>query len=375
MKKIAIIGTNPDFLGGIATYQNKILSALIKRGFSPTLIYSGNDDKKYIKNGINFLEIKVPNIYPLDQISMNLKLGKIVRKENFDVINTHAVWGAGIPKTHRKFQIHTYHGTTYFFIKNHYSRLNFLKKVVTIPLLMYAYLIEKSPAIRAKKIICVSDKVLVELKELYGKIERSEIVRSGTNLHDFKPINKTRAKQNISLNRTNFYGLYVGRGGYWTKGLDRVVKLSEEIYRLNKNYRLIVGGADEKKVKSLINKPFIVYKPILDRTEISKYYGAAELFFCLSRYEGGAPTLVTGEAMACGCLVICSKDSKQEVIKDKENGLIINCEHANYKNEAKKILKLLENKKRKAVITANSIETIKKISEEWEEKYLEAMGL
>jgi len=101
------------------------------------------------------------------------------------------------------------------------------------------------------------------------------------------------------------------------------------------------------------------------------YYNSADVFFCMSRYEGGAPTLVTSEAMASGCLVVCSKDSEQEIIKDEENGLIIE----NFgKMSAEKVLKILEDKKKKEKIIKNAMETIKEISlEKWGKKYLEVL--
>jgi len=80
-------------------------------------------------------------------------------------------------------------------------------------------------------------------------------------------------------------------------------------------------------------------------------------FFCMSRYEGGAPTLVTSEAMASGCLVVCSKDSEQEIIEDKKNGLII--EEFGEK-DAEKVLEILKDKKKKEEMIKNSIKNNKR---------------
>ena len=79
----------------------------------------------------------------------------------------------------------------------------------------------------------------------------------------------------------------------------------------------------------------------------------------MSRYEGWAPTLVVSEAMASGCLISCSKDSRQEIIEDKENGLIIN---ENYQKGVEKIIRLLKDKEKMKEITDNSLKTIKKLS-------------
>ena len=172
----------------------------------------------------------------------------------------------------------------------------------------------------------------------------------------------------LGLKTDKIYGLYVGRGGYWRKGLDRAIKISKEIYAQDKNYRLIVIGADKIKAKRFIEEKFVIYVEDGKREILPYYYNASDVFFCMSRYEGGAPTLVTSEAMASGCLVVCSKDSEQEIIKDEENGLII---ESFGKKSAEKVLKILEDKKKKEKIIKNSMKTIKEISlEKWGRKYL-----
>jgi len=206
---------------------------------------------------------------------------------------------------------------------------------------------------------------------LYGKKENVTVIRTGVDLRNFKSRNRNKIKEKLNLNKKNIYGLYVGRGGYWTKGLDRVIKISEGIYNLNKNYRLIVIGADLKKVGHLLNKKFIIYIEQGKRKILPYYYNSSDISFCMSRYEGGAPTLVTSEAMASGCLVVCSKDSEQEIIKDEENGLIV---EEFGKKSAEKILEILNDKKKKEKIIKDSMKTVKKLSlEKWGRKYLEVL--
>ena len=165
------------------------------------------------------------------------------------------------------------------------------------------------PSKKTDKFICVSEKVKKQVEKLYGKRKNIVVIRTGVNLKDFKIRNKTKTKIKLNLNPKKFYGLYVGGGGYWTKGLDRVIKLAGEINKINKKFKLIVIGPDEKKVKYLINKNFVIFLKNVPRKKMPYYYNASEVFFCMSRYEGGAPTLVVSEAMASGCLIVCSKDS------------------------------------------------------------------
>ena len=77
------------------------------------------------------------------------------------------------------------------------------------------------------------------------------------------------------------------------------------------------------------------------------------------------------EAMASGCLVICSKSSRQEIIDDEKEGIIIGEE---YGMETKRILSILNDKKKLNNIIKNSQKKIKELSlEKWGKRYLEGL--
>jgi glycosyltransferase involved in cell wall biosynthesis len=268
--------------------------------------------------------------------------------------------------------IHTCHGVTYNFFKTHLERFSFFSKLFLSILLVFSYVIEKPPVKKADTFICVSERVRRELKVLYKTKRDMVVLRTGVDLKDFYPRNKEATRKKINLEENKIYGLYVGRGGYWRKGLDRAVRISEEIYKKNANYKLIVIGAEYKKVKKVIdNKKSLIYLESIPREVIPLYYSSSDFSFCLSRYEGGAPTLVTSETMASECLLVCSKDSEQEIVEDGKNCLILE----NFdENDAERIIEILKNKKKKSKIIKNAKETIKKISvEKWGEKYLDIL--
>jgi len=370
--KICFIGANPKFNGGISLYQKNLIEYLkkSKKDIAISWIYLSRKNEKYSKKRINYIGLKIPKIIFLEDILFNMKILKILKNNNFDVINSHAIWGKWMKNYTKKDNqkvIHTYHGVTYYFLKNSLKRFGLLKKIIFSPLLVFGYIMENSPMKKADEIICVSEKVKRHLSELYNPKREMNVLRTGVNLKNFKIQNKNKVRKNLKLDTNKTYGLYVGRGGYWTKGLDRTIKISEEICKLDKNYRLIVIGADYNKVKHLLDKKFIIFLETVPREKIKLYYSASDIFFCLSRYEGGAPTLVVSEAMASGCLLVCSKDSEQEIIKNNENGLIIK----NFdEKEAKGINLLLNSKIKKEEIIKNSLRTIKELSFElWGEKY------
>ncbi|MGY4884239.1 MAG: glycosyltransferase family 4 protein [Nanobdellota archaeon] len=376
--KICFVGTDPNFDGGMSLYQKNVIKYLKKNysNINITWVYTGKESKKYKKDEVNYVELKNIFPYPLNQIVDNFKILKYLNKNKFDIINSHAVWGEWMRRYKRKDNerlIHTYHGVTYNFFRVHMLRFSFIMKALISPMLLFSYLIEKPPIKKADKIICVAEKVERELKELYNTNRDMEVLRTGVDLKDFNVKNKKDIRKKLNLEQDKIYGLYIGQGGYWRKGLDRAVKISEQIYKKNKNYHLLVIGADYKKVKKIIDgKEFLTYPPKrIPREEIPLYYNASDIFFCFSRYEGGAPIMTTSEAMASGCLLVCSKDAEQEIIKDKKNGLII---ESFDEDDASKVIHILTNTEKRDKIIEDSIQTAKELSlEKWGEKYLDIL--
>lgn len=332
---------------------------------SPQLccVYPGNKNRIYSQEGIKYVEIGTILPFPLKMFEYAKKVNNFLETEKFDIINSHAMAGYFMKNFDNEFiakKIHTYHGATYYFFKNHLKRPLSFEKIMAYPLMNLTRIIENPPIIYSENIVYVSNKVKRQINSLYGKGKKEIVINSGVDTSKFEKLNKEKCRKKLLLENKNVYGLYVGRGGWWTKGLDRAIKLSREIIKLNPCFKLIVIGPNYKKVKKLIdkNKDLLTYIPFIEWDEMAAYYSACDFFLCCSRYEGGAPTLSTAEAMASGCLVACSKDSEQEVISDNKNGLIIDFGKNNLKEEAKRILKNLKN----AEMIKESMRTIKNIS-------------
>ena len=196
----------------------------------------------------------------IKEFYFGIKARRYLRENYFDIINTHANWGfclRGYKKKRHQRIIHTYHGVTYYFYKTHLSRFSLLKKILISPALFLSYVIEKPPVKISDKIVCVSLRVKEEIERLYGK-RKLEVLRTGVDLREFKRYSKILSRKRAGLKEDDFIGLYVGRGGWFRKGLDRAVKISEEFYKKNKKYRLLVIGPDKEKVRDFLNKPFII---------------------------------------------------------------------------------------------------------------------
>jgi len=132
-----------------------------------------------------------------------------------------------------------------------------------------------------------------------------------------------------------------------------------------------VIGSDTRKCEKYLKEKFIIYRGLIKREELSKYYSACDFFFFLSRSEGGAPTLVVGEAMASGCFIVFSKDAKQEIIENEKEGLIIDCFD---EKSAEKILEILEDKKKLKKIKENTKKKVKQFNlNSWGNKYFKVL--
>jgi len=367
------INGSPEFLGGYSLYHKNLIEYIKLKNINLDVswVYFGNEDKIYDKERVHHFELKSTGENYFAQIRRHFLLAKFFKKNYFDIINSiGGIWTFLYKKRKNQRIIQTFHGTIYYFNKNQMKRFNLLKRILVSPILPLSWILER-PHKKTDKIICVSEKVKRQAEKLYGKKKNIFVIRTGVNLDKFKLRDKEKSKKELNLEVKKYYGLYVGGGGYWGKGLDRAIKISEEIYAKEKNFRLIVVGADYDKVKNLIDREFVIYLKNVQRDKLRLYYNASDIFFCFSRYEGGAPTLVVSEAMASGCLLVCSKDSEQEIIENNKNGLII--EDFN-ENGANKIIRVLNDKKKKENIIKNSIRTIKELSlEKWGGKSLEVL--
>ena len=364
-----ILASDPNFLGGLGLYQKNLISYLNK-DVNISIIYKGLENKSTRKKGIKYFQIKSPEIVFMGNLFFEFKVRNFLKKNKFDIINSHGFTGLWMRSLKGSTKlVHTYHGSTYHFYKNHLKRFSKIKRILLWPILFVPYFFERFPMKQANKIICVSKHVKKDLMGLHGTRRRIKSISTGVDLKDFKQKDRKKVKEKLKLNKNNFYGLYVGHGGFWTKGLDKVIDLSREIYKLNNNFRLIIIAAEENKVKHLLDNRFTILLPSQLRKDIPDYYNASDIFFSMSRCEGGAPTMVTSEAMASGCLVVTDKEANQEIIQDKENGLIVK---EDYTKEAERILKTIKNKIEIKRIINNSLKTIKDLSlDNWAKKYID----
>ena len=169
----------------------------------------------------------------------------------------------------------------------------------------------------------------VKYFEYYGADRKRIYLHNFTSLHQedinkklLTDMEKSRLKERIGMTG-NFNVVTVGRH-IECKGFDIVLKAAEKIGESVDFY--IIGGepsAENKQYKELHNLSNVHFVDFLGKDELREYYNAADLFVLMTR--GDTWGLVINEAMANGLPVITTKRcvAGVELIKDGENGYII----------------------------------------------------
>ena len=169
----------------------------------------------------------------------------------------------------------------------------------------------------------------VKYFEYYGANRKRIHLHNFTSLHQ-EDINKkllSNAEKNCLKEKIGMTGKFnvvtVGRH-IECKGFDIVLKAAEKIGKSVDFY--IIGGepsAENKQYKEAHNLSSVHFVDFLGKDELREYYNAADLFVLMTR--GDTWGLVINEAMANGLPVITTKRcvAGVELIKDGENGYII----------------------------------------------------
>jgi glycosyltransferase involved in cell wall biosynthesis len=140
------------------------------------------------------------------------------------------------------------------------------------------------------------------------------------------------------------------------KDPETIISVFAELHQLRPSLPLVCFGTD-RRPKQLSQT--VQYKRFPSISDARVLYSESAVWFCASRSEGfGMPVL---EAMACGCAVVSTDcGGPGDYLKSGVNGIIVKKE-----NPAKmtdEILKILDDKSKRAHIVKNALETIKTLS-------------
>jgi glycosyltransferase involved in cell wall biosynthesis len=179
-------------------------------------------------------------------------------------------------------------------------------------------------ALRASRVIAVSQHTAADIAELYGvTVERITVVRNGPG-GDFSRV-EDRARIDAVKNQYGIHGddfILVSGGAEPRKNVGRVVEAFGRVSDLRARFKLVVLGGRERGAEALNQAvqhadlaSAVVFAGHVPARDLQSLYSSCSLFVFASLYEGfGMPVL---EAMACGAPVVCSNTSAlPEVVED-----------------------------------------------------------
>jgi glycosyltransferase involved in cell wall biosynthesis len=178
----------------------------------------------------------------------------------------------------------------------------------------------------------------------YGVSKPIEIIPTGIRIEDFKTTDPEKLKRKYNIDLDKKILLYAGRIAE-EKNLPFLIQAYKKIIdQYPKVHLLIVGdgpdkGKIEKEVKSLELEKNVTFAGFLDREEITKVYGAIDIFTFPSKTE--TQGIVVAEAMAGGNPAIAVNEmGPTEIIEDGKNGYLVPDNETVF---AEKVLELLKN--------------------------------
>ena len=183
---------------------------------------------------------------------------------------------------------------------------------------------ETDPSGLTKFLLQKADKVITLIKSMSKKLGiENIIVGHGVKVDEFV------AKQDIVLKEIKQENIILNAGRVRKEKGQLVLLEAAKVLKEHENWALVIVGQVDKppfleELKAVTKKYQIenqVY--FIDETrEIISYYQAAKIAVAPSFSEGFS--LVTAEAMACGCSVIATKNVgvHSELIADKQNGYL-----------------------------------------------------
>jgi glycosyltransferase involved in cell wall biosynthesis len=333
MKILIATGIYPPDIGGPATYSKTLFDELPKKGVGVSVLsFSEVRHLPYIiRHIVYFFKILINSkgvdiIYAQDPLGAGVPAGlasKVLRKKFVIKIVGDRAWETG----KQKFGIED---TLDDFSKN--KSYSFCIRILKNGQLFSTRLADKiiTPSYYLKKIIQNWGVDGNKIKVVYNSFDILE------GIEDKESIKKT-----LSFNGK--YIVSVGRLVPW-KGFDTLINLIPSILKKFPNAKLlIIGDGPEKKklcdsVDKLELRENVVFLGSVNHKTLLHHIRASDIFVLNTGYEGFSHVLL--EAMALGTpIVTTSVGGNVELIKDKQNGLLV--EYNNSDELVDAVLKLL----------------------------------
>ncbi len=334
--------------GGQNVYVRQVGEALAKLGWQVDMFTRkiSPDDASIVQHSPHCRTIRLvagPETYiPRDELFQYMPdfveaFVKFQQQEgtNYPLIHTHYWMSGWIGLQLKQLQnarlIHTYHSLGA--VK--YRSIAELPSVAKTRLNVECDLLEHSHCV-----VATSPQERDDLRQLVSASGRVEIVPCGTDIDNFQPLSKARARQELGLDPDERIVLYVGRFDP-RKGIETLVRACGKLHdRFSQQsaapkFRLvIVGGSDPNEadgaerariegiVQNLGLDAVTEFVGMVGHDRLPAYYTAADVCVVPSHYEPFG--LVAIEAMACGTPVIASNvGGLKFTVIPEETGLLV----------------------------------------------------
>ena len=363
MKIIIAAEIFPPDIGGPATYSQKLTKELLKRGFEIKLIcYS---DKKYSDDPGYIYRIVRRRLKPIHYFNYYRKLKKLAR--DCDVIYAMGPVSSGKPalqvakELNKKLVVKVVgdyawerarnSGKTDLLIDD-FQKKNFSGKIGVLQK------IERQVCQSADKVITPSQ-YLKKIVMGWGVDENKvEVIYNSFN-KDFPSGSMIQPTGKFK------FIISVGRLVSW-KGFSLLIKLIPDLKKIDPSFKLIILGSgpqeeklleEARSLNLLSSEDVVIMKS--DWLGVISYLRQAYIFVLNTGYEGLSHTIL--EAMATGVPVVTTNvGGNPELIKDGENGLLV--EYNNKEQLKEAILKLYQNEDLRKKFIENSKKVLEKFS-------------
>lgn len=350
MKVLITSGIFPPAIGGPARMIERLALDLRHNGQDVSVLTFGKDDRK-----IRSFDV----IRASSKLDFLLKIFKTARK--VDLIYTFDLYTAGfiswlVGKVFlRKKLIVRFAGDSAW--ENASNKFLTSDDILTFQNKFYGLRTEWWKKIR-KMILKGADKVVAVsgfMKEVSGKIgvlpERAVVIYNAV---DFLIVLADaelgyKIKRKLGLSQNDKLIVTAGRLVPW-KGIEGLILALPEIknkYKIGKVKLLVIGdGHDKNRLEKIVElnnlSESVIFEGAVPLDKIFIYYNLADVFALNSRYEGLSHTLL--EVLSQGKPIVASNSGgNKEVIKNEENGLLV--EYNNLNQLANAVYRMLVEEK------------------------------
>lgn len=360
--------------GGVDRYIRMLLKYLDKDKFENILVCS-QDFRKEDYEGLAdaFEQIEMERAIGKNDLKAIGKVRKLIKKYNPDIVYAHSSKAGAIARVAdiglKNYCVYNPHGWAFN------MRCSNKKKT------MYAA-IEKIAAPFCDKIICISDaEKQSALDKNICKAGKLQVIFNGVDVDAYKAgAHGVVKRADLGIPDDAFVVGMVGRVSP-QKAPDVFIRMAKLVNdKIPNAYFIIVGnGMLENEIREYAEE-----QGFSDRLNITGWVdnpmSYVELFdvgCLLSRWEGFG--LALPEYMMAGKpIVATSVDAIPNIIKDGENGLLVNVD--DYQMACDKVLKIWEDEKLKKMLIDNGIHTVnsrfdaRRMGKEHEEMFSREMG-